>query len=162
MAFETFLRIAGVAAACAAMLGTGCASAAAAETPSDNVLIIHVDDLGWRDLGCMGSPVYETPHIDALAESGTRYTNAYAASSLCTPSRACMLTGSQPSRHGVYTVVKNRGEKEQWKVIAELEERRHSRHGNDCRGLKAAVWSATSLAWPVGHGTRRLTRSRLP
>ncbi len=64
------------------MLGTGCASSAAAETPSDNVVIIHVDDLGWRDLGCMGSPVYETPHIDALAESGTRYTNAYAAGSL--------------------------------------------------------------------------------
>jgi hypothetical protein len=67
MAFETFLRIAGVAAACAAMLGTGCASSAAGATPSDNVVIIHVDDLGWRDLGCMGSPVYETPHIDALA-----------------------------------------------------------------------------------------------
>ena len=89
-------------------------SATSAETPSDNVVIIHVDDLGWRDLGCMGSPVYETPHIDALAESGTLFTNAYAAGSLCTLSRACMLTGSQPSRHGVYTVVKNRGTKEQW------------------------------------------------
>ena len=92
-------------------------TAAAAETPSDNVVIIHVDDLGWRDLACMGSPVYETPHIDALAASGTLYANAYAAGSLCTPARACMLTGSQPSRHGVYTVVKNRGKKEEWKVI---------------------------------------------
>lgn len=87
--------------------------------PTDNVVIIHVDDLGWRDLACMGSPVYETPHIDALAKSGTLFTHAYAAGSLCTPARACMLTGSQPSRHGVYTVVKNRGSKEQWKVIPE-------------------------------------------
>ncbi len=84
---------------------------------SDNVVIIHVDDLGWRDLGCMGSPVYETPHIDALAKSGTLFTSAYAASGICTPARACMLTGSQPMRHGIYTVVKNRGKKENWKVL---------------------------------------------
>jgi arylsulfatase A-like enzyme len=82
-----------------------------------NVVMIHVDDLGWRDLGCMGSPVYETPHIDALARSGTLYTSAYAAAPLCTPSRACLLTGSQPTRHGVYTGVKNRGNKQSWKVI---------------------------------------------
>ena len=96
-----------------------CVSVVAVNASTDNVVVIHVDDLGWRDLACMGSPVYETPNIDALAKSGTLYTNAYAAGSLCTPSRACMLTGSQPSRHGVYTVVKNRGEKKQWKVIPE-------------------------------------------
>ncbi|MCF7956003.1 MAG: sulfatase-like hydrolase/transferase, partial [Phycisphaerae bacterium] len=59
-----------------------------------NVVVIHVDDLGWRDLGCMGSPVYETPNIDALAKSGTLYTSAYAGACLCSPSRAVMLTGS--------------------------------------------------------------------
>jgi arylsulfatase A-like enzyme len=96
-----------------------CSTLSAVAAPTDNVVIIHVDDLGWRDLACMGSPVYETPHIDALAKSGTLYTNAYAAGSICTPSRACMLTGSQPSRHGVYTVVKNRGKKQDWKVIPE-------------------------------------------
>jgi len=78
------------------MLGAGCASSVPGKAPPNNVVVIHVDDLGWRDLACMGSPVYETPHIDALAASGIRYTNAYAAGSLCTPSRACMLTGSQP------------------------------------------------------------------
>lgn len=96
-----------------------CSTLSAVAAPTDNVVIIHVDDLGWRDLACMGSPVYETPHIDVLAKSGTLFTHAYAAGSLCTPSRACMLTGSQPSRHGVYTVVKNRGEKSEWKVIPE-------------------------------------------
>lgn len=84
------------------------------ETP--NVAIIHVDDLGWRDLGCMGSPVYETPNIDRLAAGGTLFTSAYAAGNICAPARACLLTGSQPTRHGVYTVVKNRGEKTHWQV----------------------------------------------
>jgi arylsulfatase A-like enzyme len=82
-----------------------------------NVVLIHVDDLGWRDLGCMGSPVYETPHIDALAKEGMLFTNAYAAASLCTPARAGLLTGSQPTRHGIHTVVKNRGTPELGKVI---------------------------------------------
>jgi len=95
----------------------GLAAVATEEPPaSPDIVVIHVDDMGWRDAGCMGSPVYETPHIDALAESGTLFTSAYAAANICTPSRACMLTGSQPSRHGVYTVVKNRGKKEHWVV----------------------------------------------
>ncbi len=84
-----------------------------------NVVIIHVDDLGWRDLAFMGSTVYETPHLDALAKSGKYFTDAYSSSPICTPSRVCLLTGSQPSRHGVYTVAKNRGENHQWKVIPE-------------------------------------------
>ena len=94
-----------------------CLSTLASAAPARNVVVILVDDLGWRDLGCMGSPVYETPHIDALARSGTLFTDAYAPSPICSPSRASILTGSQPSRHGVYTVVKNRGKKSQWKVI---------------------------------------------
>ena len=91
-------------------------SAEKSENEKTNVVIIHVDDLGWRDLACMGSKVYETPHIDKLAKNGMMFTSAYAAASICTPSRACMLTGSQPSRHGVYTVVRNRGKKTNWKV----------------------------------------------
>lgn len=103
------------------LAGTTLASATFADTtapsePAGNVVLIQVDDLGWRDLGCMGSPVYETPNIDKLAKSGTMYTSAYAAGSLCVPSRACMLTGSQPTRHGIYTGVKNRGDQAGWKV----------------------------------------------
>ena len=115
MKLKTLLKKTSLLAVCSTLFSAANASAA----PTDNVVIIHVDDLGWRDLACMGSPVYETPNIDALAKSGTLYTNAYAAGSICTPSRACMLTGSQPSRHGVYTVVKNRGKKTDWKVIPE-------------------------------------------
>ena len=63
-----------------------------------NFLIFLVDDLGWADVGYNGSPYYETPHIDALATSGTRFTNGYAAASICSPTRASILTGRHPVR----------------------------------------------------------------
>lgn len=69
-----------------------------------NILLINVDDLGWTDLGFMGSRFYETPNIDRLARDGCVFTNAYASAANCAPSRANMMTGLQPSRHGIYTV----------------------------------------------------------
>lgn len=63
-----------------------------------NVVAIFVDDLGWRDLGCYGSEVYDTPALDQLAERGTRFTNAYSAAPNCSPSRASLLTGQAPAR----------------------------------------------------------------
>jgi len=117
MLIRPFCKPVVLATTCFALFSASCLATVSPEAPAGNAVVILVDDLGWRDLACMGSPVYETPHIDALAESGTLFTNAYAPSSICSPSRASLLTGSQPSRHGVYTVVKNRGEKSQWKVI---------------------------------------------
>ncbi len=66
-----------------------------------NVVLIHVDDLGWTDLGCYGSDFYQTPHVDRLAEQGLRFTNAYAACAVCSPSRAALLTGRYPPRLGI-------------------------------------------------------------
>ncbi len=63
-----------------------------------NVVLILIDDLGWRDLGCMGSEYYQTPNIDALADRGVRYTNGYAACNVCSPTRAAILTGKYPAR----------------------------------------------------------------
>ncbi len=63
-----------------------------------NVIFILADDLGWKDLTCYGSDFYETPNIDALAKSGMRFTNAYSASPLCSPTRASILTGQEPGR----------------------------------------------------------------
>jgi len=63
-----------------------------------NIILIMADDLGWRDLGCYGSEVYQTPHLDALAKKGVRFSNAYAASPLCSPTRASILTGQTPGR----------------------------------------------------------------
>jgi arylsulfatase A-like enzyme len=66
-----------------------------------NVVQILVDDLGWADLGCYGSEYHETPAIDQLAEEGTRFTDAYAASPICSPTRASLMTGQTPPRHGI-------------------------------------------------------------
>ncbi|WP_375585820.1 sulfatase [Cyclobacterium xiamenense] len=63
-----------------------------------NVLFILVDDLGYQDLGFTGSRFYETPNIDKLASEGMVFTNAYAASPICSPSRAAILTGKYPAR----------------------------------------------------------------
>lgn len=71
----------------------------ASEPP--NFIVILVDDLGWTDLACYGSKYYETPTIDGLAESGTRFTDAYAAAAICSPTRAALLTGRYPARLGV-------------------------------------------------------------
>ena len=69
---------------------------AAAESP--NVIIFLVDDLGWTDLGCYGSDLYQTPHIDRLAASGMRFTDAYSACTVCSPTRAALMTGQYPAR----------------------------------------------------------------
>ena len=66
-----------------------------------NVVFFLVDDLGWTDLGCFGSSFYDTPHVDGLARSGMKFTNAYAACPVCSPTRASILTGKYPSRTGI-------------------------------------------------------------
>src|SRR5690349_971346 len=63
-----------------------------------NVVLFLVDDLGWTDLGCYGSRFYETPHVDRLAKEGVRFTQAYAACHVCSPTRASILTGKYPAR----------------------------------------------------------------
>lgn len=66
-----------------------------------NIVFILADDLGWRDLGCYGSPFYETPNLDRLAQKGMRFTDAYAAAPVCSPTRASLMTGKYPARVGV-------------------------------------------------------------
>jgi len=68
----------------------------AAET-KPNIVLILADDLGWSDLGCYGADLPETPHLDRLAQQGLRFTDAYAMS-VCTPSRAALLTGKHAAR----------------------------------------------------------------
>jgi arylsulfatase A-like enzyme len=74
---------------------------AAKEKRPVNFLFILVDDLGWRDLGCYGSSFYETPNIDRLAAQGMKFTNAYAASPVCSPTRASIQSGKYPARMGI-------------------------------------------------------------
>lgn len=77
------------------------AGADAARPRPPNVVVFLLDDLGWRDLGCYGSPFHDTPNIDRLAEDGVRFTDAYAACHVCSPTRASLLTGKYPARLGL-------------------------------------------------------------
>ncbi len=69
-----------------------------------NFLLILIDDLGWNNVGFMGSRFYETPNLDRLARDSVVFTNAYANAPNCAPTRACLLTGQYTPRHGIYTV----------------------------------------------------------
>ena len=80
-----------------------------AERP--NILFVFLDDFGWKDTAFMGSDYYETPHIDALANGGMVFTNAYSCSANCAPARACLLSGQYTPRHRIFNVgTKPRGD----------------------------------------------------
>ena len=66
-----------------------------------NIIFILADDLGWGDLSCYGRPDYRTPNIDSLASQGTRFTDAYSASAVCTPTRCGYITGRYPARFNI-------------------------------------------------------------
>ena len=74
---------------------------ATADAKAKNVVFFLVDDLGWADIGAFGSSFYDTPNVDRLAASGTRFTQAYAACPVCSPTRASILTGKYPVRVGI-------------------------------------------------------------
>tara|TARA_B110000914_G_scaffold134455_1_gene117526 strand:+ start:651 stop:929 length:279 start_codon:yes stop_codon:yes gene_type:complete len=67
-----------------------------ADSSRPNIIFLMVDDLGWTDFGCYGSDYYETPHIDKFASSGMKFTNGYAACTVCSPTRASLMTGNNP------------------------------------------------------------------
>ena len=74
-------------------------------TDKPNLVVIYTDDLGYGDLGCFGSDSISTPHLDALADSGMRFTDWYSNSPVCSPSRASLLTGRYPHKTGVSRVL---------------------------------------------------------
>lgn len=80
------------------------ASNQAESSAPTNIVYLNADDLGWADLGVMGSAYYETPNLDRLARQGMLFTDAYAAAANCAPSRAVVYTGQYTPRHGVHTV----------------------------------------------------------
>ena len=83
----------------ATILAINPSDARAAEKPAKpNVIFILIDDMGWTDLACFGSKLYETPNIDRLAAGGMRFTDAYSACTVCSPTRAAVMTGKYPAR----------------------------------------------------------------
>src|SRR6185503_15834241 len=73
-------------------------SSSGAKEMRPNIIFILADDLGWGDLSCYGRPDYRTPNIDLLASQGTKLTDAYSASAVCTPTRCGYITGRYPAR----------------------------------------------------------------
>ncbi len=73
-------------------------SSLAAAPARPNVVLILADDLGWTDLACFGSDLHETPHLDRLAREGMKFTQNYSACTVCSPTRAALMTGKYPAR----------------------------------------------------------------
>ena len=96
MSLQRFLRPFFV--ACVLTIVSMAARSAETPAPRPNVVLILCDNLGYGDVGCYGSTLHRTPHIDRLAREGVRFTDAYAASGVCTPSRAALMTGCYPRR----------------------------------------------------------------
>lgn len=98
-----------------AFAGTGSVAVAAPSSsapafPSSatppNVIFLLADDMRWNLLGCMGNPIVQTPHIDRLASRGVKFTNCFVTTSICSVSRASLLTGQWMRRHGIVDFVK--------------------------------------------------------
>jgi len=112
----------------------------AAEKP--NFIIIFTDDQGYNDLGCFGSETIKTPHLDQMAVEGRKFTSFYVASSVCTPSRAALLTGCYPKRLGMAKGVifpkDNKGLHQEEVTIADM--------------LKGAGYATACIGkWHLGH-----------
>jgi len=89
---------------------TLCLPARAEHTPP-NIVILFADDLGINDLGCYGRKDQRTPNLDRLAAEGVRFTQAYAAASVCSASRAALLTGQSPARLRITTFLPGRSDR---------------------------------------------------
>jgi arylsulfatase A-like enzyme len=99
-----------------APLGLLQAGEPAAQTKKPNIVFILADDLGWADLGCYGSTFDETPNLDKLANQGMRFTDAYAACAVCSPTRASIMTGKYPARLHLTDWLPGRGNKPDQKL----------------------------------------------
>src|SRR5215208_7840079 len=87
--------------AASALAGAAGEVSLGAQAGRPNVLYIMADDMGWGDLSCYGRPDYKTPSLDRLAAEGARFTHAYSAAPVCTPTRCAFVTGRYPARTAV-------------------------------------------------------------
>ena len=117
-----------------------------------NIVFILIDDLGWADVGCFGSKFYETPNIDRLAAQGMRFTDAYAACPVCSPTRASIMTGKYPARLHLTNWIPGEGDAvsnalriPQWQQFLPLEE------VTVAKALKSAGYASASIGkWHLG------------
>lgn len=86
---------------CCTVLWYLCASSALFASDQPNVVLIFIDDMGWKDVGCYGNDFVDTPRIDQLAEDGMRFTDFYAAGAVCSPTRCALQSGQNQARIGI-------------------------------------------------------------
>ncbi len=120
-------------------------------SPPPNIIFVLVDDMGWTDLGCFGSTYYETPNIDRLASQGMRFTAAYASCTVCSPTRASVLTGQYPARLHITDWIA--GHKRPYAKLSIPDWTMQLSTGipNAARALKAAGYATASVGkWHLG------------
>jgi len=93
---------------CAALLSVSLTTVVADDVQKPNIILINCDDLGYGDIGCMGSVKHRTPNIDQLSVDGLTLTDFYVTSGVCTPSRSSLMTGCYPKRTGMHTNGENK------------------------------------------------------
>jgi arylsulfatase A-like enzyme len=125
--------------------------AAIADPPRPNIVIIFADDQGYGDLGCFGSETIKTPHIDRLAAEGRRFTSFMVASSVCTPSRAALLTGCYPKRVGLHKHV----------LFPQSNQGLHPNEHTIADQLKSLGYATACFGkWHLGHHAETLPRQQ--
>lgn len=125
-----------------------------------NVVLVVVDDLGYSDLACYGNSFHETPAFDALAAQGVRFTDAYAAAPVCSPTRAAILTGRHPARLGLTAHIPGHWRPFERLVEPRSEDRLALEHVTLAELLAAGGYATAHFGkWDLGpldtHGPRR-------
>ncbi len=116
-----------------------------------NIIFVLTDDLGWTDLACYGSSFYETPHIDRLAAAGMRFTSAYSASTVCSPTRAAILTGQYPARLHITDWIAGHVRKKAKLKIPDWTKQLSPEIPNLAKSLKSAGYATVSIGkWHLG------------
>ncbi|MFQ6132905.1 MAG: sulfatase [Armatimonadota bacterium] len=139
----------------AALLSARKAGAPRAQQQQLNFIFIHIDDMGWTDLACFGSDLYETPNLDRLAEQGVKFTNAYAACTVCSPTRAAVMTGKYPARLHVTDWIHGHKRPKAKLAIPEWTEYLPLEEVTIAEALKAAGYTTCHIGkWHLGYEDR--------
>ena len=135
-----------------ALLALGRGLLAAEGAPArPNFVFFLVDDLGWRDVGCYGTKFYETPHIDRLAAEAMRFTDAYAACCVCSPTRASILAGKYPARLNLTDWIPGHRRRNAKLLVPKFNQQLPLEEVTIAEALKEAGYAAASIGkWHLG------------